>query len=117
MENTDKFYIICGTRSEFESIIRDKCGDSWMTAFGQTGRIQLSFSDFVYVNHPDKLVGIRNPRGFFYGTWKTRTDLDQVFGRLFAATEIDSPSYQAIAGARKQLELYKQWMNCQNEIL
>lgn len=72
-----KYYVICGTRQEFNEFIQKKA----LELFGQ-GYTSVSLSNFVYVNSTDQLKGISNPHGWFVGSWKDRNNIYEIMHEL-----------------------------------
>ena len=72
----EKFYVIAGTRNEFENFCRIKCND--LAKNGKT----VSLSNFVCVTDPIQLKGISSPHGWFIGTWRDRHDIKDIVQSL-----------------------------------
>lgn len=70
---TGKYFVICGTRQEFNEFIQSKALD----LFGQ-GDTSVSLSQFVYVNSSDQLVGRVDPHGWFIGSWRDRSNIHEI---------------------------------------
>ena len=68
-----KYYVIAGTRQEFEAYILSKS----MLLFA-SGETSISLSHFVYVSSPDTLRGVEDPRGWFIGSFRQRKDIDDI---------------------------------------
>lgn len=64
-----KWFVIAGNHYQYLDFVRNKVSEGWPTD------TSLSMSNFHYVDHPDKLRGFANPRGYFVGTWKERKDI------------------------------------------
>ena len=60
------------------------------------GETTLSMSEYVPVQHVDVLRGLSNPHGVFYGSWRNRKDLDELFVLLLRSTDIKSNSHRTI---------------------
>lgn len=69
---SDKYFVICGTYEEFRELRVKKCAE--LSKKGET----ISFSNFVYVDRPEKLKGYSDPKGFFYGTWRQNPNLKDI---------------------------------------
>lgn len=82
----NKIYVICGNNHEFLDFARRKVSEGWPTD------TSLSLSDFVYVNGEDRLRGIRNPHGYFYGRWRERKDIQLILRTLSVAYTTEPPS-------------------------
>lgn len=74
-----KYLVVAGNRNEFQYFIKKKCQELWVPGYN------ISMSNFVYVAGEDQLRGYSNPQGFFIGTWKERTDLEDIFMLLSVA--------------------------------
>ena len=72
-----KYYVIAGTKEQFNGFILAKS----LELFAQ-GHTSISLSHFVYVSSPDVLRGVRDPHGWFYGTWQTRQDILDILIQL-----------------------------------
>jgi hypothetical protein len=63
-----KRYIIAGNLAEFDQYRRTK---------------PLSTTtDYVYVRAERQLIGIQNPHGVFYGSWRNRDNIKEIVQRL-----------------------------------
>lgn len=78
----DRFFVVCGTRQEFQEFITRKCTEEWTA-----GNNSIGMSNFVYIDNALKLKGIRNPHGWFYGTWYKLEDLHNILVQLMVATD------------------------------
>jgi hypothetical protein len=81
----DKYYVIAGSHEEYKAFILRKAME--MTIDGNTS---ISLSDFVYVSGPETLRGLRNPRGFFVGTWQKKSDIKDILLTLLHQTDVGS---------------------------
>jgi hypothetical protein len=72
----EKYYVIAGTRNEFEVFRNNKCIE--LSRGGKT----LSLSNFVYVALPIQLKGISSPHGWFIGTWRDRDNIKDIVNTL-----------------------------------
>ena len=68
-----KYYVVCGNHNEFNDFIRRKAFE----LFGH-GDTSISLSDFVYVDSKEKIIGIHEPTGWFYGTWKNNPNIEDI---------------------------------------
>jgi hypothetical protein len=84
---TNKYYVIAGSHEEYKAFILRKAME--MTIDGNTS---ITLSHFVYVSGPETLRGLRNPRGFFVGTWRKRTDSKDILLQLIYQTDEGSTS-------------------------
>ena len=79
----DKIFVIAGNKKQAEDWITNKITS--MISNSQN-LIYVARSDYVYVDHTSRLRGIRNPHGFFIGTWKDRPDIKDIIMALMNAT-------------------------------
>jgi hypothetical protein len=77
-----KIFVIAGTYDEYRYWTRLDATRRW--AQGETS---ITLSHYTYVSGPDTLLGHRNPHGVFYGTWRTRKDMQHIFHQLLVATD------------------------------
>ena len=59
-----KLYIIAGTNEQYLEFVKRKVSDSW-----NLGIMDVSMSNFIYVRNREQLMGVRDPKGWFIGTW------------------------------------------------
>ena len=78
----EHYFIICGTGQEFQDFIIRKAGEMWTS-----GDTSISMSNFVWVRSREQLMGIRNPHGWFYGTWYDLPDLQDIMTQLVLSTD------------------------------
>jgi hypothetical protein len=64
--------VICGNHNEFQNFINKKTKE--LCNQGES----ISLSNFVYVSGVDRIRGISSMRGWFYGSWKDRPDIEQI---------------------------------------
>ena len=100
---TEKYFVICGNRQEFQDFIVKKSADLWLL-----GHTSISMSNFVYVDDVMKLKGIQNPHGWFYGTWCDHTNLGEIIQQLC----ISSTTYNdSLRNIKLQAEEYRKSRN------
>lgn len=80
----DRFFVVCYNKEEFNFFVKRKIEECW-----KSGQTSVSMSNFVYADSVDKLRGHRNPRGWFYGRWMDRSDIEHIIMTLMVAQ--DSP--------------------------
>jgi len=68
-----KYYVVCGNYNEFNHFIQRKA----LELFG-IGDASISLSHFVYVDSKEKIIGIHEPTGWFYGTWKNNPNIEDI---------------------------------------
>jgi hypothetical protein len=78
----DKYYVIAGDYNQFRVFILRKSMDMY-----QGGNTSITLSHFVYVSGPETLRGLRNPRGFFVGTWRKKSNIKDILLTLYHQTE------------------------------
>ena len=70
-----KYFVVCGNHSEFRVFSNKKIQELWNSG------IQAKHTDFIYATE-DSIRGHRNPKGWFWGTWRDRKDIDLVLTHL-----------------------------------
>ena len=73
----ERIYVVAGNFSEFAHIQRekwDKHVENWTPGYNP----KLTFPHYVYVNTPDKLRGLSEINGFYYGSYAERDDIDEI---------------------------------------
>lgn len=88
-----KYYIIAGSREQFEDYIRRDSTHRW-----NSGETSVSLSDYVYVYRSDQLRGLKDPKGAFIGTWKERKDIKEILLSLLKTMYKPNPSMIRIIG-------------------
>lgn len=73
----ERYYVICGTRDEFQRFVTEKAADMWLA-----GNTNITLSNFVYVNSTEQLKGISSPHGWFVGSWRDRSDIQEIIFQL-----------------------------------
>ena len=86
-----KYYVIAGTKEQFDRFINFKSLELW-----SAGKTDVSLSHFVYVDSIDKLRGVRNPHGWFYGNWMNRDNIREIVKQLFISTD-DKQTLEVLA--------------------
>lgn len=71
-------FVIAGNREQANAWIKND-----LTKRQNAGETTLSWSDYVIVNDPIKVRGVRDPQGVFIGTWKDRIDIEEIVDNLF----------------------------------
>jgi hypothetical protein len=77
-----KRYIITGNRAEF---------DQWRAT-----KPLSTTTDYVYVTSAHQLIGIQNPHGVFYGSWRTRDHIKEIVERLLINSTLYNPAIDRI---------------------
>jgi hypothetical protein len=70
----DKYFVIAGTKVEYDEFIRRKCAEMILTHPNES----VSLSHFVYVDDIQKLYGQRDVHGWFVGTFRNRDDIKAI---------------------------------------
>ena len=80
----EKYYVIAGNMQEAVFFANLKLTEYWDGPGPTTTGVipGLSLSNFVYVRDESVFRGIKNPKGFFYGSWMDRKDLMKIFQAL-----------------------------------
>ena len=94
-----KYYVIAGTYDEYTEFAKRKTKEYY-----ETGFTSASLSNFIYVDIFEKLLGVRNPSGFFIGTWKNNPNIEKIMIQLAGAIT-DSKRQQVIR------DLWKEYRN------
>lgn len=92
-----KYYVVCGTRAEFDRFIRKKMADLY------TPTNNLTLSHFVYVDSVDRIRGVSNPTGWFYGTWYMKVDIREILAVLLSCSTNDVKKYDSIMSMHDRL--------------
>lgn len=79
-----KIYVIAGNMFEAERWIKDH-----LEKRSLNGETTLSRSEYVYVRDPSILRGIKNPSGYFVGSWRKRSDIYEVVLTILSRTHHD----------------------------
>lgn len=74
-----KWFVIAGNSQQYLEFVKRKVTEKW------PNDTSVSMSNFIYVDHPEKLRGWTNPHGWFIGTWKERKDIKEVLINLSVA--------------------------------
>jgi len=69
---SEKLFIVAGTWQEYTEFIRRKADELVKTGY------PISLSHFVYVSNVYTLRGRRDIHGWFYGSYRQRTDLKDI---------------------------------------
>jgi hypothetical protein len=70
-----KYFIVCGDYNQFRAFKIRKMAELWNSG------IQVQHTDLIYANK-ESIRGHRNPKGWFYGTWRERRDIDEILTHL-----------------------------------
>ena len=63
-------YVIAGDLNEFN-------------AWHEKSKSKYSCAGFCYLSHADNLIGQKNVRGIFIGTWYERNDIGDIMNNLY----------------------------------
>lgn len=64
-------------------------------------------NDYMILSNAAITKGLRNPRGWFIGTWYQREDIKDIFTALYIACDPDTPSKRALEEVARQLTEYE----------
>lgn len=81
-----KKYVIAGNRTQARDWIRMD-----LDRRSAAGETTLSASEYVTVNTVSSLYGVNNVSGVFYGTWKDRSDMEEIFQELLFKQSANRP--------------------------
>ena len=70
-----KYFIVCGSYDQFRTFTNKKYEELMDSGH------PIQRTDFIFAN-AENIRGYRNPRGWFYGTWRDRTDIDELITGL-----------------------------------
>jgi hypothetical protein len=70
-----KYFIVSGTYDQYRAFKIKKMTELW-----NSGTV-VEHTDFIYAT-PESIRGHRNPRGWFWGTWRDRKDIDEIITHL-----------------------------------
>lgn len=87
MAASNKIFIVSGTRAEFEYFIRNKAQQLSESGY------PISLSDFVYLDNLDKIRGMREVHGYFYGSYRERADLKDILIYIRLANNVPYDTY------------------------
>lgn len=76
MSTPENIYVVSGNIAEFKYITKkkwDKYHEKWAK-----GQKQEMYPNYKYVSSVDILKGLAEIKGFYYGTYEQRTDIDQI---------------------------------------
>lgn len=88
-------WVICGSYSEYHTFL---------------AKLPMSMVNsgerYEYVSHADDLRGVQNPHGYFYGTWRDRSDIVDIMVMLKVATKQPNPQLDSVVNSWKQRYQY-----------
>jgi len=85
-----KYYVITGTHREFRDFMNKKSAELWDSG------VDVSLSNFVYVQNKDSIMGVRNPTGWLVGTWRERPDIRDVIYQMILRTNPSNETLRKI---------------------
>jgi hypothetical protein len=92
----EKYFVIAGYRDQYLNFMKKKSEELW-----NQGNTSISLSHFIYAT-VDNIRGIRNPSGWFIGTWYERDDAYDILYALIISTD-DSKKLAIINGQMNYL--------------
>jgi hypothetical protein len=66
-----KYYVVVGNRNEYLDFTHRKSKESG-----------IPLSNFVYVTSDITILGVENPTGWLYGSWRQKKHIDSIIHRL-----------------------------------
>lgn len=94
----EKYYVIAGNAHQATDFIKRKAHELWTA-----GDSFISLSHFVYVSDVLTLRGVRNPHGFFIGTWRDRRDIHEILYQLMVLVH-DTETFDKLSKLKSELE-------------
>lgn len=85
---------MCGDYGEFQKFLRD-------LPMNMNANVH-----YEYVRNVDSLRGVQNPHGYFYGTWKDRSDIVDIMVMLKVATKDPNPQLDSVVSRWRQKQRY-----------
>jgi hypothetical protein len=79
---SDKYFVVCYNMDEYKTFIHRKAKELY-----DAGHTSISFSNFIYLDYSNKLLGYRNPKGWFYGRWRERVDIKEIVSALIVCQD------------------------------
>jgi hypothetical protein len=80
----DHYYVIAGNFEQYRAFVKKKTAE----ALDQ----KLEYSSHNYVSSPEVFRGMRNPKGYFIGSWRQRNDIREILNQLLICTDDDKRS-------------------------
>jgi hypothetical protein len=94
----EKYYVIAGNAQQATDFIKRKATEMW-----HDGYTSIALSNFVYVSSVLTLRGIRNPHGFFIGTWRDRRDIHEILYQLLILVH-ETETIEKLSKLKNELE-------------
>jgi hypothetical protein len=79
----DRYFVVCGTREEYNTFTYKKLTEMWES----NRNSKATFSDFTWLISPEKLMGTRNPHGWFVGTWYKHPNIRKILTQLLIVSD------------------------------
>jgi hypothetical protein len=73
------YYVIAGNMKQHRAFVDKKTAE----AIDQN----KPYYNFYYVTGPDALRGVRNPKGYFIGTWRDRADIRNIITQFIVCAD------------------------------
>lgn len=86
-----KIFVIAGNRQQADNWIKQH-----LIKRQESGVTTLSWSDYVVVTGAERLRGWNEPHGVFVGTWRDRSDMEEIFQTLLVCHSISDKSHRVI---------------------
>ena len=75
----DHYYVIAGNFEQYRAFVKKKTAE----ALDQ----KLEYPNPNYVSGPEVFRGVRNPKGYFIGSWRQRKDIREILNLLLYCTD------------------------------
>lgn len=76
------YYVITGTKAEYDLYLHKVIQKRW-----QAGDKSANPQDYNRVISKANLVGVKNPHGVFFGTWRQRHDINDILVELMTRSD------------------------------
>jgi hypothetical protein len=98
----EKIYVIAGNYMEFRDFVEKNIQEEL-----QRGNRSITLSHYIFVTDIAQLRGLRNPHGYFYGTWRERLNIIEILMNLIP-TKDEGESLEYMKKALSEI-LEKEW--------
>lgn len=93
--------MIAGNNNQFLEFAKRKVDFAWYS-----GDTRTSLSDYVYVHNPDQLRGLKDPSGYFIGTWYDHDLIREIMNNLIVCME-DTKKRDIVVEMWSELNAYE----------
>ena len=84
----NKIYVVAGNKEQFNTFVRKKTYE-----MHQADISEITYSHFVYVSSINQLRGLSQVHGYFVGTYRERSDLQEILDYIRIINNIPSSEY------------------------